>query len=99
MLNGLSLPTGQGFDRKFYFAAPVDKSNATRGIRCLIRVTFKCKGRINLTLALTPDAADEVDRPPVCNDGQPGGERTSRIEGLSRPMNGQQDILHHVVNA
>jgi len=48
---------------------------------------------------LPASAAEEIDRPPVGNDTQPHGERPARVVSLPRAMNGQQHVLHHVVDA
>ena len=43
--------------------------------------------------------AQIVDRAPLDDDPQPGIERTPRIVGRARAMQGQQCLLHHVVSA
>ena len=53
---------------------------------------------MHLAGTLPPDPAQQIDGPPLGNGAQPGGERAARIVGLARAMDGQQHVLHDILD-
>jgi hypothetical protein len=62
-------------------------------------MAFERERRVDLAHVLPAGAAEEIDCPPVGDDRQPRGERPAGVVCLPRAMNGQQHVLHHVIDA
>ena len=53
---------------------------------------------MHLAGALSPGSAQQVDGPALGDGPQPGAERTAGIVRLARAMDGQQHVLHDILD-
>src|SRR5271169_7247048 len=66
-------------------------------ISAWIRMVFISEWRINFASPGPASAAQPVNGTPLRNGSEPGRERTVRIVGLPRLMNGEQSLLNNIV--
>src|SRR5262245_2341538 len=99
MLYCLPLARGQTRDRASGNAGRVGANKPLCWIGSMISMAFERERRIHLAQFLSTNTAEEINRAPVGDYAQPRGERSVGVVRLSRTVNGQQYILHHVVDA
>ena len=97
-LHRLALARRQACERMSEGTCGLGLSEPSRWIGRFIGMVFKRERCVHLAHVLPAHTAQEIDCPTIGDDGQPRGERSAGVIGLPRTMNGQQRVLHHIVD-